>query len=97
MPLACILELGTCGAKVENLDTLDNVWRNYDIYPMACNVQLAFYRPKKGKDGDILVKALLNEREMTLPVPTDSHPYYKWADLRKYYLDKIEWFDEMNH
>ena len=96
MPLACILELGTCGAKVENLDTLDNVWRNYDIYPMACNVQLAFYRPKKGKEGDILVKALLNEREMTLPVPTDNHPYYKWADLRKYYLDKIEWFDEMN-
>ena len=89
MPLACLLELGTCGAQVENLDTLDHVWRNYNIFPMACNVQLAFYRPKKGKSGDILVKALLNEREMSMPVPTDNYPYYKWSDLRKYYLDKI--------
>ncbi len=95
MPLACLLELGSCGAKVENLDTLDNVWRNYNIFPMACNVQLAFYRPKKGKSGDILVKALLNEREVSMPIPTDQYPYYKWADLRKYYLDKIAKYDAM--
>ena len=50
----------------------------------------------KGKDGDILVKALLNERETTLPVPTDQHPYYKWADLRQYYLDKLAKFDALN-
>ena len=89
MPLACLLELGSCGAVVENLDTLDNVWRNYDIFPMACNVQLAFYRPKKNKKGDVLVKALLNEREVTLPIQTDRFPYYKWNELRQYYLDKI--------
>ena len=94
MPLACLLELGQCGAQVENLDTLDNVWRNYRIFPMACNVQLIFYRPVKGKPGDILVKALLNEREMTLPVQPVSGPYYKWADLRQYYLDKIQKFEE---
>ena len=93
MPLACLLELGNCGAQVENLDTLDNVWRNYRIFPMACNVQLVFYRPKKGKTGDILVKALLNEREMTLPVQPVSSPYYRWADLRQYYLDKIKQFE----
>ena len=94
MPLACLLELGNCGAQVENLDTLDNVWRNYRIFPMACNVQLVFYRPKKGKPGDILVKGMLNEREMTLPVNTDQWPYYRWADLRQYYLDKIKKFEE---
>ena len=93
MPLACLLELDNCGAQVENLDTLDNVWRNYRIFPMACNVQLVFYRPKKGKTGDILVKALLNERETTLPVKTDQWPYYRWADLRQYYLDKIAKFE----
>ena len=96
MPLACLLELGSCGAQVENLDTLDHVWRNYNIFPMACNIQLAFYRPKKGKDGDILVKAMLNEREVTLPVATDQYPYYKWSVLRKYYLDKIARFDEQD-
>lgn len=93
LPLACLLELGQCGAKVENLDTLDNVWRNYKIFPMACNIQLVFYRPKKGKSGDILVKALLNERETTLPVQPVNGPYYRWQDLRQYYLDKIADFE----
>ena len=96
MPLACLLELGSCGARVENLQELDRVWRNYDIFPMGCNIQLIFYRPKKGKSGDILVKALLNEREQTLPVHTDSYPYYRWADLRSYYLKKLQGFDDIN-
>jgi hypothetical protein len=30
---------------------------------------------------------------VSLPVPTDNYPYYKWADLRKYYLDKIAKFE----
>ena len=93
MPLACLLELGQCGAQVENLDTLDHVWRNYRIFPMACNVQLIFYRPKNGKTGDILVKALLNERETTLPAEPVSGPYYRWQDVRQYYLDKIRKFE----
>ena len=63
---------------------------------MGCNIQLIFYRPKKGKTGDILVKALLNEREAKLPVSTDQYPYYKWSDLRQYYLDKLAKFDAMN-
>ena len=96
MPLACLLELGQCGASVEDLDTLDNVWRNYRIFPMGCNIQLVFYRPVKGKQGDILVKALLNEREMTLPVQPVSGPYYRWADLRQYYLNKIKEFELKN-
>ena len=96
MPLACLLELGQCGAQVENLDTLDRVWRNYRIFPMACNVQLVFYRPKKGKTGDILVKALLNEREVTMPAKPVSGPYYRWDDLRQYYLDKMERFHNNN-
>ena len=100
MPLACLLELDNCGMAVENLDELDTYWRNYRIFPMGCNIQLVFYRPKvkksKGTDykspttgDDILVKALLNERETYLPAQTDNWPYYKWKDLRQYYLDKM--------
>ena len=89
MPLACLLELGNCGVVVNDLNKLDEQWRNYRIFPMASNIQIIFYRPKKGKTGDILVKAMLNEREVSLPIQTDQYPYYKWADLRKYYMDKI--------
>jgi len=93
LPLACLLELDSCGASVSDLDRLDDVWRNYRIFPMACNIQLIFYRPKKGH-GDTLVKALLNERECSLPVATTQYPYYRWEDLRQYYLDKLDRFDE---
>ena len=60
---------------------------------MACNIQLIFYRPKKG-NGDILVKALLNERETTLPVPATETPfYYKWNDVRAYWKEKLKRFE----
>ena len=100
MPLACLLELDSCGAQVSDLNQLDHIWRNYRIFPMACNIQLIFYRPKKAdykrslaESDDILVKALLNEREASLPIATTQYPYYKWSDLRQYYLDKLARFD----
>ncbi len=102
MPLACLLELGSCGVSVSNLDELDQHWRNYNIYPMGSNIQLIFYRPKKAakapqtmvNSDDILVKALLNEREVTLPIPTTQYPYYNWKELRQYYLNKLEKFEQ---
>jgi hypothetical protein len=96
MPLACLLELDNCGMVISNLDELDKYWRNYRIFPMGCNIQLIFYRPKKGKAGDILVKALLNEREAHLPIATNQWPYYSWKDLRTYYLKKIADFEAKN-
>ena len=102
MPLACLLELDDCGIAVNDLNELDKYWRNYKIYPMACNIQLIFYRPIKAKANrqkpmasanDILVKALLNERECRLPIKTNQYPYYNWADLRRYYLNKLDKFD----
>ena len=93
MPLACLMELSTCNASINDLDQLDRYWQNYKIFPMGSNIQLIFYRPKNGQ-GDILVKAMLNEREVSLPVqPTNTPYYYRWADLRKYWADKLARFD----
>ena len=92
LPLACLMELDSCGVVVERFDDLDKVWRNYRIFPMACNIQLIFYRPKKG-EGDILVKALLNEREAALPVSTTQYPYYRWVDVRAYWDQKLREFE----
>jgi len=93
MPLACLLELDSCGRQVHDLEKLDEQWVNYRIYPMASNIQIVFYRPLKGKDGDILLKVLLNEHEATLPIHTDSFPYYRWDDFRKYFVKKLDDFD----
>lgn len=93
MPLACLMELDSCGRAVEDLDHLEDQWVNYRIYPMACNIQWVFYRPKK-QGAPILMKALLNEKEATLPVQTDQFPYYKWEDVRAYYLKKLDDFEK---
>jgi len=96
MPLAALLELGSCGVAISDTSKVEDVWRNYRIFPMASNIQLIFYRPIDGTKGDILVKAMLNEREVQLPIATDRYPYYKWAELRQYYLDKLDRFDALN-
>lgn len=93
MPLACLMELDSCGRQVEDLDHLEDYWVNYRIYPMACNIQWVFYRPKKAGQP-ILMKALLNEKEATMPVATDQYPYYKWEDVRAYYLKKLDEFEK---
>ena len=50
------------------------------IIPFAANLQLVFYR-KEG--APVLVKCLLNEREMTLTgMEPVAGPYYRWEDLR---------------
>jgi len=89
MPLACLMELDNCAKQVSDLEQLaDQGWLNYKIYPMGCNIQMVFYR-KNLADKDILVKVLLNENEAKLPLQTDTAPYYKWADVRAYYLQKL--------
>lgn len=90
MPLACLLELGTCNKAVpeEEIGTIDTFWRNQEIFPMAGNIQLVFYRPING-EGDILIKALLNEREVTLPGTPAIGPYYYWNEISNYWKEKI--------
>ena len=63
-------------------EKVENVWNDFRITPMAGNIQLIFYRNAKGR---VLVKFLLNEREVTVPVAGDTAPYYDWKAVRKYY------------
>ena len=90
LPLACLLELGDCAYQTTDMNRLDEVWRNYRIFPKACNIQFVFYR-KKASD-DILVKVLLNEQEMKLPVESNLAPYYHWKDVETYYRNKLAAF-----
>lgn len=88
-----LMELGGYGDEINSLDQLENSnWRDFDIFPMAGNLQLVFYRPENStgsQEDDILVKALINEKEVTMPGNPVEGPYYRWNDLRNYYLEKI--------
>ena len=91
-PFVVLLQMGNAGIETSDMENLHKVWRDYELVPMAANVQLVFYKSTK-KDSPILVKALLNEKEQTLPVKCDTAsvkncpaaPYYRWEDFRNYY------------
>lgn len=85
--LITLLDLNGLGQEFASIEEAEEAGlRSYELIPMAGNVQLVFYR---NDAGHILVKALLNEREATLPGTSVDGPYYDWSTLRKYYLDKL--------
>ncbi|MBQ7420020.1 MAG: histidine-type phosphatase [Prevotella sp.] len=89
LPLTCLLDLNGYGMQTDNLDALDRKgWINFNIFPMAANIQFIFYRSNP-QDQDVLVKVLLNENEAELPVKSKEKPYYRWSDVREYYLEKL--------
>jgi hypothetical protein len=90
LPLTCLLELDGFGLQTDNLESLERKgWLNYKIFPMGANIQFVFYR-KNLQDKDVLVKVLLNENEATLPINSNMEPYYKWSEVRDYYLRKLD-------
>lgn len=87
MPLTGLLHLEGCCAEETNPENFYKVWSDFKIVPMAANVQLIFFS-KKGND-DILVKFMLNEKEVKIPLKSDIAPYYHWKDVEKFYRDYI--------
>lgn len=87
MPLAGIM--GINGASEETLDPerACEVWQDWRIACLASNIQLIFYRNAKGK---VIVRTLLNEREVYYPIASYSGPYYQWKTLKKYFQSRIK-------
>ena len=93
LPLTCLMELNDFGLQESNLEKLEGKgWMNYKIFPMGANIQLIFYRHDYS-DKDVLVKVLLNENEARLPIKSNIEPYYKWSEVRNYYLSKINAYE----
>lgn len=87
VPLATLLGIeGFCCPATDGQD-IDKVWKNYEVSPMAANIQMLFFR--KGKD--VLVKVMHNENEVRLSgIKTDCWPFYHWDDLRTALRDRID-------
>ena len=100
MSFFSLLDLNGSGYSTDDLESVADHWAAYNLAYMGGNVQWVFFRDKK---GEVIVKFLLNEKEATLPetVPfyTDAkgkkqRPYYKWEDVRKFYLAKIAYWED---
>jgi hypothetical protein len=82
-PFATLLgipQASTAAASIYNVR-----WRAESVIPLSANIQWILY--SNGKDW--LVKVLLNERESALPVGTKQYPYYRWEDVKRYYIKRL--------
>ena len=88
LPFAYILGLKEAMQGTDDMEDLHNHFALYRLIPMAANIQLIFFR-KQGSD-DILVKFLMNENETSIPIQTDSYPFYHWKDVESYYRNMLK-------
>jgi hypothetical protein len=66
----------------------NNGWYAFFQIPMATNIQMIFYKNKK---GEVLTKVLYNEEEVKIPgLEPVSGPYYRWPELKAHFLKLIE-------
>ena len=86
-PLTVLMGINGADEDPEDPYQVKNIYQNWETCK-ASNIQLIFYRGKKGPE-DVLIKCLLNGAEASLPVPTDSFPYYRWSDFRDFYTARI--------
>ena len=86
-PLTVLMGINGADKDPEDPYEVKNVYQNWQT-GKASNMQLIFYRGKKGQD--ILVKCLLNGHEASLPLPSDTYPYYKWEDFKTYYQKVVD-------
>lgn len=84
-PLVALLKMNNFGARC-GMEELPDEWSDFDVMPMAANLQIIFYRHKKS--GDVLVKLLHNEREAHLPIAGEG-AFYHWNDLRAYMVEVL--------
>ncbi len=83
--LLALMEVDSWGGKYASAHEINANWSTSGV-PMASNFKIVLYRDKT---GEILVKALHNEKECKLPIASDIAPYYKWDDFKSYYNDVV--------
>ncbi len=85
LPLLSYLRLEGYEKTVSMTQAAESGWYSFEQMPMGSNLQMIFYRDKK---GDVLVKILRNEHETTIPaLKPYKGPYYRWKDLRDYFVN----------
>jgi len=84
--LLALMKAGQSGASTADPELFPVVWRSYDVSPMAANLQIAFYRDKK---GHVVVRLMLNEKDVQLPLKSLTGPFYKWPDVRQLWQNAV--------
>ncbi len=81
MPLLSLMRLKGCYYMTNYFDTVGLHWRDFEVVPMAANIQLILFKAKKS--GRYYLRVDLNERPVPL-MPGSSVIYTPWEEARMY-------------
>jgi hypothetical protein len=82
-PFASLLGIPEASVPAASIEHYHDHWQAERIIPLSANIQWIIY--SNGKE--VLVKVLLNEREVLLPL--SGGPYYSWKDLRAFCVARL--------
>jgi hypothetical protein len=83
MPLLSLLHLPGCYYLTNYFDTVALHWQDFNVVPMAANLQLILF--KAHKSGKFYLRVDLNEKPTQL-IPNSDEIYTPWTDARNYLL-----------
>ncbi len=87
-PFAALASIEGAATPTVDIFKYAQVWNVSSIIGYSVNVQWILY-----KDSDTgntpLIQILYNEKPVHIPVATNQYPYYKWADVRAFYMNKL--------
>lgn len=86
IPFVALMGIRNADVRVADPDSVSVYWKDYEIAPMAANIQWIFCHDEK---GEIWVKFLLNEKEVSLPLTTPRYPYYLWSEVEIFFNQRI--------
>jgi hypothetical protein len=87
IPLLALMDIQGMNVSETDATKVFRTWCDFKASPMGANLQIIFYR--NGQKGDVIVKFLHNEKEVSIPVKSDIAPYYHWKDVERYYRGKL--------
>lgn len=87
MPLTGLMGIVGMSDETTNPEQVSSLWNDWKITCLASNVQLIFYSNGSKK---FLVRVMVNEKEVSFPIKSVSGPYYRWKDLKKFFLSRMK-------
>lgn len=81
MPLLSLLRLKGCYYMTNYFDTVALHWRDFDVVPMAANLQIILFRAKES--GRYYIRVDVNEKPVPLQ-PGSTVLYTPWGEARDY-------------
>ena len=86
MPLLSLLRIPGCHYMTNYFDTVASHWRDFDVVPMAANIQFIVFKSRR--TGDYYVRVDVNETPVALR-PGDDSLYFPWGELRRFMMNCV--------